>query len=800
MTTAKKSGALLLALLLLLSLMPGSFASAEEPNADVNRFNVVLVIDKSGSLRDANGQGTDPDGLRFDAMRLFLGLLTERGNNVGAVVFDQEIRYDSGVRKMDGMEDKKDLIREAEAFTPAYDTDIGSAVLRATQMLQGMREENDLPCMILLLTDGKTDFTTEAGQEKKQASWAVAQQALDAAKEAHITISGILLNVDGKGDGGRWEFQAYTQGTGGSFVEVSRPEDLAGAFRLAFSNEGRAEFFFTVPSFGVEEVNVIVEHDTAPDERTLDTLVGVEILQPDGSRYDDAEHALLSTRYILVKIPAPAVGEWQVRLVGEPEDWVDVTMVYNASMSVSLDGDRPSGAYRAYSPYTFTASVTDPGVGQIAQEELQNLRAVLAVENLATGDVREYAMTAGENAYTSEISFLKGGDYALTAEVGIGGFKVRSAPMAVTVEPWPLVAKVSRITDILQYGRFVGDCWELELGDLFGVTDTSGIRYSLSDDCGGILSIEDGVLRARFGVNEEVSFVLTASDLMGQSAVISFDLKIPHVTATTERVNSLLSQGRLGDHRWEMEVDELFADPKGCPLTLALSDDYEGRVTLTDGLLEMDLRELREAAFTVSATDIFGVRFMPGTHPAGLSLKLHDLIGLRLPLRDCLPESFDFDGLARQKTFVTRVRFFLKEYAKLYHLQKEPDPFGKEALFDAVCELIYQTDGQIRISELSEHTSYTDRYIRKVFQEEMGFPPKTFCNILRFQRAIEFINYGYEEKTADWMTALGYYDQAQCVRDFRKYLGMTPNRYRKLVRASSYEQRATYAHDLGLRI
>ena len=153
---------------------------------------------------------------------------------------------------------------------------------------------------------------------------------------------------------------------------------------------------------------------------------------------------------------------------------------------------------------------------------------------------------------------------------------------------------------------------------------------------------------------------------------------------------------------------------------------------------------------------------------------------LRLPLRDCLPESFDFDGLARQKTFVTRVRFFLKEYAKLYHLQKEPDPFGKEALFDAVCELIYQTDGQIRISELSEHTSYTDRYIRKVFQEEMGFPPKTFCNILRFQRAIEFINYGYEEKTADWMTALGYYDQAQCVRDFRKYLGMTPNRYRKL--------------------
>ena len=624
MTTAKKRSAMLLALLLLLSLVPGPFASAEEPIAEVNRFNVVLVIDKSGSLRDINGNGTDPDGLRFDAMRLFLGLLTERGNNVGVVVFDQEIRFDSGLREMDGMEDKKALIREAEAYTPAYDTDIGSAVLRATEMLQGMREKNGLPCMILLLTDGKTDFTTEGGLEKKQASWAVAQQALDAAKEAHITISGILLNVEGKGDGGRWEFTAYTQGTGGTFVEVSRPEDLADAFRqfysminntvytgaqrVAFSDEGRAEFFFTVPSFGVEEVNVVVEHDTAPDDRTLDTLVGVEILQPDGSRYDDAEHALLSSRYILVKIPAPAVGEWQVRLAGEPEDWVDVTMVYNASMSVALDGDRPSGAYRAYSPYSFTAAVTDPGVEQIGEQELRSLRAVLSVENLATGDVREYAMTAGESAYSADISFLKNGDYALTAEVGIGGFRVRSEPMEVTVEPWPLVARVSSITDILQYGRFVGDCWELELGELFGVTDTSGIRYSLSDDCGGILTVEDGVLRARFGEMEAASFVLTATDLMGQSANISFDLKIPHVTAATERVDNMLTQGRLGDHRWEMEVNSLFSDPKGRPLALALSDDHGGRVTLTDGLLQLDLRELREAAFTVSATDIFGAR------------------------------------------------------------------------------------------------------------------------------------------------------------------------------------------------
>ena len=40
---------------------------------------------------------------------------------------------------------------------------------------------------------------------------------------------------------------------------------------------------------------------------------------------------------MLVKIPHPAMGQWQVNLRGEAGDTVDVTMVYNASMSVLLE-------------------------------------------------------------------------------------------------------------------------------------------------------------------------------------------------------------------------------------------------------------------------------------------------------------------------------------------------------------------------------------------------------------------------------------------------------------------------------
>ena len=624
MTQERKWIAALLALILSLSLAMGlpGLAAAEETSTEVNRFNVVLVIDKSGSLKTKEG-GTDPDGLRFDAMRLFLGLLTERGNNVGAVVFDEKIRYEAEPQPMNSMEEKKALIRELEAFSPSYDTDIGGAVLRATEMLTGMYEENGLPCMILLLTDGKTDFTRGDAIERKRESWKTAEEALKRAREEGITISGILLNVDRKDGNGRAEFEKYTQGTHGVFDEVSRPEDLAAAFRgfysiinntvytgaqrVAFSDQGKAEFFFTVPSFGVEEVNVVVEHETAPGDDMLNALVGLEITAPDGSVYDYTGHELVSSRYILVKIPNPAVGEWRVNLTGEPEDWVDVTMVYNASMTISIDGEKESGVYRAYSPYVFTAAITDPGVEHVTREDLESMNAVLSVENLATGDVREYAMTPADGAYTCEISFLRGGDYSVSAQAGLGGFKVRSGNLELSVEPWPLVAKINNITDILQFGSFVGDCWELEIGELFGVADASGIRYTLSEDYDGRLTLEDGKLRARFGDLDAASFVLTASDLMGQSANVYFDVKVPHVTAA-DSVTNMLSVGSFGDHSWNVELGELFRDPKDTPLRYELSDDYGGQIRISDTALEMDLHELREAQFSLSATDIFGVR------------------------------------------------------------------------------------------------------------------------------------------------------------------------------------------------
>ena len=626
------AAAFALLLCLLLTFPLSGPARAEAPGEEINRFNVVLVVDKSGSLRDQMGHGTDPDGLRFDALRLFLGLLTERGNNVGAVVFDEQIRYDSGLLPMDGMEDKKALIRELEYYTPGNDTDIGSAVMRAVELLRGMQEENGLPCLILLFSDGMTDFSAVDPWGHMFRSWATADEALAAAKEEGVTIGGILLNVDGIAERGRIEFQLYTNGTHGAFEEVSRPEDLTAAFRrfyalinnsvytgaqrVAFSEQGDAELFFTVPSFGVEEVNVVVEGERL-GEADAEKLrreedrerVETEILRPDGELFDPTGHDLDCARYRLVKIPHPHPGIWSVRLRGEPGDWADVTMVYNASMRVTLEVESPEGPYRALTPYVFAARVTDPGVPALTDAQLRQFAARLEVEDLLTGAVREYPLELQNGAFSCSLSFPCGGEYRAGAVLSLGEFELRSENVPeFSVEAVPLIPRVNRITDMLEFGRFRDGDWELELDELFGAGRGSELLYALSDDCGGALTAEDGVLRASLRDAEPHAFTLTASDLAGQSAEIAFELTAPSVAGEISNILNVQTQGRLNGSDWEIGLDELFTDPKDGALTYALSDDCGGAVTLTDDALRIDLSEANEVHSVLTATDLTGQR------------------------------------------------------------------------------------------------------------------------------------------------------------------------------------------------
>ena len=606
----------LLAFVFSLTLVSGwsGTADAEENFSQANRYNVALVVDKSGSLRNVDGVGTDPDGLRFDALRLFLGLLTEKGNHVGLIAFDEAIRFDSGLQSISSMADKEALVEAVEVLGTSYDTDIGSAVLHASEMLSGMRESNGLPCVIMLLTD-VTDFAPDKPvQILKERSSAAAQKALEIAQKEGITIHGLLLNVDGRSINGEEEIRYFTDGTRGQLETVSSPEDLTAAFarfysiinrteydgshRIAFPEQGEVEARFPVPGFGAEEVNIVIECDHG-SVRPEDICV----IAPDGQEYGIEGHILETSRFLLLKIPEPQAGEWEITLKGNPGDTVDVCMIYNASMSVSLISDTDN-AFEVLKPLCLKAFVSDTD-GNVTGDRLKNIVCTLAVTDLSTGATTTYPMTAEDGNYSCILTFDQGGEYELKAIVDLHDFEVLSNVLAADIAVPSPTAAHDAVSDFTELGSLHDNLWELPLDGLFEDPKGGEFSYTLSDTLDGAAEIEDGVLRVDLRkLGENASFSVLATDSYGLSAALPIDFVVSLPEAKLAEVSSVSDAGAVTDNVWEVPLADLFDDPAGGGLAYTLNDP-SGAAEIVDGVLRVKLGQ--PAAFSVTATDSRGL-------------------------------------------------------------------------------------------------------------------------------------------------------------------------------------------------
>ena len=607
----------LLAFVFSLTLVSGwsGTADAEENFSQANRYNVALVVDKSGSLCDVDGVGTDPDGLRFDALRLFLGLLTEKGNHVGMIAFDEAIRFDSGLQSVSSMADKEALVEAVEVLGTSYDTDIGSAVLHASEMLSGMRESNGLPCVIMLLTDGMTDFAPDKPvQILKERSSAAAQKALEIAQKEGITIHGLLLNVDGRSINGEEEVRYFTDGTRGQLETVSSPEDLTAAFarfysiinrteydgshRIVFPEQGEVEARFPVPGFGAEEVNIVIECD-----RGSVRPENIRVIAPDGQEYGIEGHILETSRFLLLKIPEPQAGEWEITLKGNPGDTVDVCMIYNASMSVSLISEADN-AFEVLKPLCLKAFVSETD-GNVTGERLKNIVCTLAVTDLSTGATTTYPMTAEDGNYSCILTFDQGGKYEIKAIVDLHDFEVLSNVLAADIAVPAPAAAHDAVSDFTELGSVHDNLWELPLDGLFEDPKGGEFSYTLSDTLNGAAEIEDGILRVDLRkLGENASFSVLATDSYGLSAALPIDFVVALPEAKLSEVKSVSDAGAVTDNVWEVPLADLFDDPAGNGLAYTLNDP-SGAAEIVDGVLRVKLGQ--PAAFSVTATDSRGL-------------------------------------------------------------------------------------------------------------------------------------------------------------------------------------------------
>ncbi len=113
--------------------------------------------------------------------------------------------------------------------------------------------------------------------------------------------------------------------------------------------------------------------------------------------------------------------------------------------------------------------------------------------------------------------------------------------------------------------------------------------------------------------------------------------------------------------------------------------------------------------------------------------------------------------------------FYKKASQKVTALLPKQVDERKRKLF----ELIYASNGEMSVKELSEKVFWSSRQINRYFNQQFGLSLKAYCNILRFRASLEHIAQG------KLFPELNFTDQTHFIKEIKKFSGVAPKELSK---------------------
>ena len=160
-----------------------------------------------------------------------------------------------------------------------------------------------------------------------------------------------------------------------------------------------------------------------------------------------------------------------------------------------------------------------------------------------------------------------------------------------------------------------------------------------------------------------------------------------------------------------------------------------------------------------------GARFRPGVAPQLLRVPASELADRHVPLDDLMPAlAARLD--ARLADAGNPLAVLQQELARTLADLGEPDPVVR-----AAATLL--ASGSAGVAEVADRLYVSERQLQRRFAERVGYGPKTFHRIARFQRALGRL--GREDGgLAGAAASAGYADQAHLTRETRRLAGLSP--------------------------
>lgn len=172
----------------------------------------------------------------------------------------------------------------------------------------------------------------------------------------------------------------------------------------------------------------------------------------------------------------------------------------------------------------------------------------------------------------------------------------------------------------------------------------------------------------------------------------------------------------------------------------------------------------------VAGTRIVGARLHPGQAPSLLGIPAVELLNRSALLSDVWGQNrARFAPVLDLARSASRRSGLAETLVRATRLAAQPDP----VVVASIRWLARRPHG--RVEQLSQGTGISHRQLQRRFVSAVGYGPKTFQSVLRFQRLLNLASDPWPPQSfADLAAIVGYADQAHMTREARRFANCTP--------------------------
>ncbi len=185
-------------------------------------------------------------------------------------------------------------------------------------------------------------------------------------------------------------------------------------------------------------------------------------------------------------------------------------------------------------------------------------------------------------------------------------------------------------------------------------------------------------------------------------------------------------------------------------------------------------RSTYEIVDTSDMADLIGIVFEPGGFVPFAADSVHLFSNRSVGLEDIWGRSaLTLRDRLREIPF-TREKFsFLEQFL----LDKFAGKLSRNSLVDFALGRFQSAPRLCTVKEVARSTGWSERRFSQVFREQVGFSPKAWTRIQRFQRVVQRLHSGADVPWADLALDCGFYDQSHFANEFRAFSGIDATTY-----------------------